>query len=222
MKNIKERIKNWWKKHLANVVTVIGLITSFLFLRSVLIEAENILKITIYAFISGITDFIDGPMARWLKSESVAGSYLDRIRDRIFIYPGIIILGYQYKEEIPFFELLVSLLIALALLEVLIFRIGVIALYWYLRGKDIDIRPNKDGKKKIFAGFSIIFVWVISLNLSYIGISILKYSIWIIYLGLVLMIFWSLVSLKEYMKEEEQLRREDAKGKLPLRKSKAQ
>jgi len=207
MKDLKQRSKNWWNQNLANIVTVIGLISSALFLIAVIIEPKNLFKITLFAFIAGISDFVDGPIARHLKTESVVGSYLDRIRDRIFVYPAIIVLGWYYRNEIIFPEFLFALLLALTFYEVLIFRIGTIGFWWYLRGKDIDLKVNDSGKKKIFAGFSVVFVWIISLNLIALGLPALKFSTWLIYLGLFLMIYWSHVSWQDYAHREIEARK---------------
>lgn len=196
-------IRSWWKENLANVITVVGLVSSVYFIWIVWMEPKNLLKISISAIIAGITDFVDGPVARKFKSESIFGSYMDRARDRLFIYPGIIILGWQYKEKILVPEILVCLLVSLALFEILIFCIGVIGLLWHIKGEDLDLSPNKYGKRKIFTGFMIIFIWIASLNIESLGISFLVYSIWLIYSGLALMIYWSYISSKEYMNREK-------------------
>jgi phosphatidylglycerophosphate synthase len=215
MKTIKERTKNWWRKNLANLITVIGVISAFLFLRAIAIEPENIKKQIIYAFITAITDFVDGIIARKTNSVSVFGSYIDRIRDRLFIYPGIIILGWHHQKKIPFLELLVCLMVSLAFFEILIFKIGAIGYYWHRRGKDINLQPNRFGKKKMFAGFSVILVWLVSLLFECQNIPILKYSIWLIYFGLCLMVYWSYVSWQEYAHRELNLRKTNSEKKYP-------
>lgn len=214
MDSVRERTKNWWKKNLANLITVIGIISAFLFLRAVAMEAENIKKQIIYAFITAITDFVDGIIARRTKTVSVFGSYIDRIRDRLFIYPGIIILGWHHREKIIFPELLVCLMASLAFFEILIFRIGAVGYYWYRRGKNIDLQPNRFGKKKMFAGFTVILVWLASLLFQCQKISFLKYSIWLIYFGLALMIFWSYVSWQDYAHREIDLRKMNSEEKI--------
>jgi len=219
IKERKEKTKNWWKQNLANLVTVTGVISAFLFLRTAFLEPNNIAKQIIYALITAITDFIDGRIARDTNTVSTFGSYIDRIRDRIFVYPGIIILGWNHKEKIVFPELLISLMASLVFFEILIFRIGAVGYSWYRKGKDINLQPNNFGKKKMFAGFSVILIWLISLWSEYQGIALLKYSMWIIYLGLSLMTYWSYVSWKEYAHREIKFGRLDAEGKVPHRNS---
>ena len=210
IERVKERTKNWWRQNLANLITVIGLIFSFLFLHAVLFNHRSILKIMIYASIAGITDFIDGLVARALKSETIFGSYMDRIRDRIFVYPGIIILGYQHKNIIFHSEFLFCILVSLIILELMIFRIGVIGLWWHIKGKtiggkDIDLNPSKYGKRKMFTGFIVVFIFIASLGIKHLWIPcFLDYSIFIIYVGLCLMVYWAYVSLGEYMKRGEE------------------
>lgn len=213
MKDIKERFNNWWTQNKANLVTVIGVISAFLFLRTAILEFQSIRKQIIYASIAAITDFIDGRIARKNNSISVFGSYIDRIRDRIFVYPGIIILSWQHKEKIIFPEMLVCLILSLAFFEALIFRVGAIGYWWYLRGKDINLQPNDFGKKKMFAGFTVVLIWLFSLYLECQGIASLKYSMWIIYLGLTLMTYWSYVSWQEYTKREREARKKFEENK---------
>ena len=213
IQEIKQKTKSWWIENLANIITGLGIVSSFLFLIAAISEPKNILKITIFAFVAGITDFIDGPVARKLGTESILGSYMDRVRDRILIYPGVIILGFQHKDEIILFEILVALVISLFVFEALIFRIGTVALWWHIKGRDMDLAVNKWGKKKIFTGFLVIFIFIGSLALNSLSIQALKYSIWIIYLGLGLMVHWSIVSWKEYQYRERKERSKDAQLK---------
>ena len=222
MKERTEKTKKWFKQNFANLVTVTGVIFAFLFLRTAVMESSNITKQIIYALLTAITDFIDGKIARDTNTVSNFGSYIDRIRDRIFVYPSIVILGWQHKEKIVFPELLVCLMVSLAFFEILILRIGYIGYKWHRKGKDINLQPNDFGKKKIFAGFSTILIWLVSLWLECKEIAFLKYSMWIIYLGLLLMTYWSYVSWKEYAIREINYRKADAEGKVLSKNNKTQ
>lgn len=207
IKEIKHKTKNWWKQNLANLITTTGLIFSFLFIITVFVEPKNIFKISVYAFFAGLTDFIDGPIARRLGIESVAGSYMDRIRDRLLIYPGIIILAYQYMDKIIFPKMLIGLLAPLILIEFELSYIGVVGLWWHIKGTDVDLSPNKWGKRKIFTGFIVVFIFIISFGFESIAIPCLKYSIWIIYLGLLLMIYWAYVSWRDYIEKAKNMKK---------------
>lgn len=211
IQKIKQRTRSWWKRNLANVATVIGILSSLYFIWIALTEPENLLKITISAIIAGITDFIDGYIAREFKIESVFGSYIDRLRDRLLIYPGIVILGLQYWEKITFPGIAIVLLFFLACLEFFIIRIGVIGLRWHLKGKDLDLKVSEYGKKKVFAGFMVVFIYILSLDIESFGIPLLRYSIWLIYIGLGLMVYWAYVSWKEYQDREREERLKDQK-----------
>lgn len=210
MRNIKERTRSWWKQNTPNLITTVGIIISLLFIRSILIEPAKILKITFYAFLTGLTDFIDGPAARILKSESVIGTHLDKLRDKIFVCPGIILLGWQYKEEVFIPELLVVLLISLAIFEIPILWIGIKGFLCYSKGRELnidDLKPNEFGRRKIFAEFSVIFVWLIYLNLP-VRNQLIKYFFWgLIYFGLSLSIYWAWVSWKEYAEKQRRLKK---------------
>lgn len=203
MEGIKERRKNWWKQNLANFISFIRIVTSFLFLFE-LLYGKNILRIIIYGSIAGFTDIIDGPIARWLKIETVFGSYLDRIADKIFIYPTLVILSWQYRNKIISPQLLFALIGSLAFFEFLISRVGIIGLLWHAKGLKINLQPNKAGKKKTSTGFIVIFVWIVSLGLESMGLPALKYSIYFIYLGLALMVYWAHISWKEYTTRKAQ------------------
>jgi phosphatidylglycerophosphate synthase len=211
IQEIKQRTKSWWKRNLANVATVIGILSSLYFIWTALTEPENLLKISISAIIAGITDFIDGHIAREFKIESVFGSYIDRLRDRLLIYPGMVILGVQYWEKITFPGIAIVLLFFLACLEFFIVRIGIIGLRWHLKGKDLNLKVSEYGKKKVFAGFMIVFIFIASLNFESLGTSFLRYSIWLIYTGLGLMVYWAYVSWREYQDREREERIKDAK-----------
>jgi phosphatidylglycerophosphate synthase len=218
IQEIKQKTKSWWKQNLANLITSLGIVSSFLFLITAISEPKNISKIIIFAIFAAITDFADGPVARWLKTETILGSYLDRIRDRILIYPGVIILGFQYKAEIIFPEALAALIFSLFVFEALIFRIGAIGLWWHIKGKKLDLDVNDWGKRKIFTGFTVIFIFIGSLALNSLGLPALKYSIWFIYFGLGLMVHWSHVSWKEYQHREQEERTKDAELNKDLEK----
>jgi len=206
MKDLKQRSKNWWNQNLANIVTVIGLISSALFLIAVIIEPKNLFKITLFAFIAGISDFVDGPIARHLKTESVVGSYLDRIRDRVFVYPALIVLALRNKNNIDGLNTVTNALIgAIIFLEIFIFISGSVAIFWHLKGcKKISLEPNESGKKKVFTGFIIILIWIFSLTFGdYSSLFSIKYSIFLIDFGLILMIFWGTKSLEEYIERSK-------------------
>jgi len=212
-RKIKQRTKNWWRQNLANIVTVSGVIFAFLFLRAAALEFENIPKQIIYALLTAATDLADGRIARSKKGAiTIFGSYIDRIRDRIFIFPGIIILAWQHQEKIVFPELFIGLMLTLVFFEFLIFRIGFIGYWWHRRGKEIDLQSSKFGQKKMFAGFAIVLIWLFSLFFEYRGIISMEYSAWLIYFGLALMNFWSYISWQEYANREIEARKTNKKA----------
>lgn len=191
MKDIKERTKNWWIKNLANVITVAGFITSAWLLVEIIFNPKKLGKITILYMLSGISDFLDGKVAGWLKIESPFGSIADQLRDKILFCPSQIILVIQYHEK--FHPFLFALIFVFASLELITFIGGAIGIFWHIKGfKNIKISSSDWGRKKTFAGFIVgllIISYIYRVNIV---------SLCIIYFGLVLMIYWSLKSLAEY------------------------
>jgi len=206
IQKMKDKTKNWYKQNLANFISFIKIVASFLFFYE-LLYGKNILGTIIYGSIAALADLIDGPAARWLKIESVFGSYLDRIGDRIFIYPTLVILGWQHKNEIIFPGLFFALICSLAFFEILLSRVGITGLLWHAKGLKVNLEPNKAGKKKIFTGFILVFIWIASLWLKSIGLPVLKYSIYLIYLGLVLMVYWACISWRQYTARSEEIKK---------------
>jgi len=203
---MKDRLQNWFLKSRANIITTIGLITSVWFFMTVLQNPEKIKTIFVLALISALTDFIDGPVARKLKIQSDFGSFMDRIRDRVFVYPALIVLVLRNKNNIDGLNTVTNALIgAIIFLEIFIFISGSVAIFWHLKGcKKISLEPNESGKKKVFTGFIIILIWIFSLTFGdYSSLFSIKYSIFLIDFGLILMIFWGTKSLEEYIERSK-------------------
>lgn len=198
---MRNRFISWFMKSRANIITTIGLITSVWFFMIILQNPEKTKTIFILALISALTDFIDGPVARKLNIKSSFGSFMDRIRDRVFVYPALVILAIRNKDAINSLNTATNALIgAIIFLEVLIFLSGAVAIFWHLKGtKNINLDPNNWGKKKVFTGFMVVLIWIFSLAFKdYSPLISIKNSIFLIDFGLILMIFWGVKSLEEY------------------------
>ena len=75
---------SWLYRNLANIITMTGLKLCFALLWVVIFHREW--TITIFYLVGGIllTDFLDGPIARWSQTVSNFGSGMDRLRDKFF------------------------------------------------------------------------------------------------------------------------------------------
>jgi len=195
MKDIKQRTKSWYKQNRANFITIAGLITSSWLLFEIIFNPQKLGKITILYFLSGISDFLDGKVAKWLKIESPFGSIADQFRDKILFCPSQIILIIQYYEK--FHPSFFALMFVFAALELLTFFGGIVGIFWHIKGfKEIEIESSKWGRKKTFAGFIVGLLIIIYI---YFSAQIIKIpALGVAYFGLVLIIYWSLKNLAEY------------------------
>ena len=208
MKTFDSRVK----ENLANVITIIGLVAAIWLLVMAINNPEQLLSIFLLAGIVSISDFIDGRLARKFNASTEFGSILDRIRDRMFVYPSLIILTWHHRwklTDLPFQTITGTLtkaaIIGILIMEILLFIACCIGIIWYLGGTKISLSPNKWGSKKTFSGFLVVLIWLFSLMVEkYFGFSLIKISIFVIDLGLILMIYWGYKSLLEYCKRGEE------------------
>jgi phosphatidylglycerophosphate synthase len=201
--------KNSILSNLANLITVLGLASSIAFLITVLFYRNELLLSAIFGTIAGISDLLDGWIARKLDIASPIGRFLDQSRDRIFIFPSMIILAWHHRWKM-FSIPLPALIIAQACIAVILILELAIALIWikgiklYWQGKPMDFAPNKWGKRKMFTGFLIVIVWVWSLVIEqYLDADVLKFSCLSIIAGMGLMMWFSYESLRDYYKRIE-------------------
>jgi len=194
------------KENLANIVTILGLLVAIWLLVIAINNPEQLWSIFLLAGFVALTDFIDGRIARKFNISTYFGSILDRIRDRVFIYPALIILTWHYHwklTNLPFITntFTKALIIVVLGMEALASIAGCIGIIWYISEIKIDLNPSKWGKKKMFCGFTVVLIWFFSLTIEkYLGFPLIKFSIFVIDLGLVLMIYWAYRSLEEYFK----------------------
>lgn len=204
---MKILLVNRLKENLANIITFIGFVDAFALLVIAIYNNPELLWLIDFLFVMGcLTDLIDGPIARKLKIETLIGSLLDRLRDRALIYPTLAVLIWHHRWNFTNLVLtaqvltivFVVIIIGLEILLLIACSVGVI---WFLGGAKIDLQPNKWGRKKAFSSFIVVLIWLFSLTIEkYQGFPMIKYSIFVIDLGLILMIYWAYKSLEEYCK----------------------
>lgn len=199
-----KRNKNWFFDNIANGITVLGLVLSVWLLIIALAAPERLWLITFLAAIIGLSDFIDGKIANYLKTRSFLGSALDRLRDKIFICPTLIILATPYwKETFHSFILAAfttAMVVIIALVEFLLL------VFWFFGVvKKLDVAANQYGRVKMMLEFGVVMIWLISLaaNQSF-GLPIVKFSVYLINLLLFVTIYYAIKSLEGYYQRYSQ------------------
>jgi len=190
--------KSWFMKNLANIVTAFGFFLT-LWLIVVIVYDPNRLWLAFLLFLTaGITDFIDGKIARKLNIVSDVGKLLDRTRDKILvcsIFP--LLFWYHWPQTENFFlatTITLALIICITLIEVFLFVAGAIGTV-----KGWDIASNKFGKIKMFSEFIVITFWFLSLSIDkYTKIETFQYLIYLIDLILAIILYFSIKSLGGY------------------------
>ncbi|KPJ54844.1 hypothetical protein AMJ47_03295 [Parcubacteria bacterium DG_72] len=211
MKDIKERTKSWWKLNLANFITVVGLFLTIVFIYLCLYHPEMLWLIAALIIPIEASDYIDGKIAR-RYGESLLGSILDRKRDRVFIFPSLIILAWHHRwklEQLPTAlvyagKILIIITIILEVITLLTFFVGVvlksIEIVFYNQKKEkLDLGPNEAGRDSIYCGFAVITVWIWSLTIEkYSGLPVIYFSTPLLAYGLGRMIWKRILSLHGY------------------------
>ena len=206
---------NQLKKNLANIITLIGLGLAIWLLVIAINNPEQLWLIFLLGGIVAFTDLIDGRLAKHLDIKSDFGSFLDRLRDRVFIYPALIIFTWHHRWKLTDLPpavntLTIALVVGTLLMEVLLFIACCIGVIWYLEGTKIDLAPNNWGRKKTFSGFTVVLIWLLSLTATkYWEFPMIKFSIYVINLGLVLMLYWAYKSLEEYSQRGKEAKRQN-------------
>ena len=120
-----------------------------------LIQNELYLLAAILFFISSITDFFDGYLARRYAVESELGAFLDLIADKVLVISILIWLVFVYSNQVL---TIISILIVLREIIITSFR-------YYLILNNVDaelIKANKYGKLKTAFQFFSIFLFILS------------------------------------------------------------
>ena len=148
-------------KNLPNYITSIRLI--FTIPLIIFLETNNILFVWIIILFGGITDYLDGYIARKFKLKTKIGAILDPLADKVFIIiPFIWLCKY---EIIPFWSL-----------SILLIREFLVSAF---RGsKENGLPALKIGKYKTFLQFITLVILFSNINQFYLqNIAILIYWI---------------------------------------------
>ncbi|MEZ5107011.1 MAG: CDP-alcohol phosphatidyltransferase family protein [Draconibacterium sp.] len=104
------------KKHIPNILSVIRIFLSFL----LLFLFKNQVVFILFYFAIGLTDILDGYLARKLKAETTLGARLDSIGDFVFHIILVIYLIIEYQHIVISFGIPVLLVIIIRLGNIII------------------------------------------------------------------------------------------------------
>jgi len=196
---MNKKVKEWIFKNLANAVTIFGLIGTFWLLVIAINNPEQLWLILILAGLVSLTDLIDGLIARRLKIKSNFGSALDRLRDKVFICPLLIILAWYYPESLITASIVVGTLTK-ALTAVIVLLESLLLTIWFIGIiKKLDVSSNQYGRIKMFHEFLVVIFWLISLTVKkYLDFSLIHFSIYLIDFIMVITIYLAIRSLEGY------------------------
>src|SRR3989344_3680505 len=138
------------KKNLANVVTGVGVIAVILFLTLLFKGYSGSTMIFMVVFV-GITDLLDGKIARSFKIVSTLGKSLDRARDKLF---ACTLFGFELNRLCGESGFDVALSIAF-LVAILIFEAFLISTWIYGAFRDLDVSAHIWGKRKMWLYFFV-------------------------------------------------------------------
>lgn len=138
--------------NIANIITIIRLLfTPFIIW---LILSGYYKTSFIFFILSGLSDAIDGFIAKKFNQITVLGSYLDPLADKILIVSSILVLG--FIGIIPSWLLILIVSRDLAIL-------GAVIISWLMES-DLKIEPIFSSKINTF--LQILYIGLILLNLS--------------------------------------------------------
>lgn len=179
------------KENLANLITFSGIVSAMGGFANALINPEKLWLTLLLDSYTGLTDIIDGRIADWFKIKTTFGSFLDKLRDRIFIWLNLFIIIFYNRwklKNLTHILVLGGLILLFEVLILLAWCFGMATVY--LGGKEISLDSNKSGRAKTACAFITILFWVILLTaekyFDYPTINKFTISITTIFLALVL------------------------------------
>ncbi len=140
-------------RNLPNFITFlrIGAIPVFLIL---LIDKRYTEALLLFVF-AGVTDSIDGAVARLTNSHTTLGAYIDPLADKLLLVSSFAILA--------FLNFLPSWLAILVISRDIIILIGFAVLY-FITGHSIAVRPTLIGKASTFFQLATVTLTLIALH----------------------------------------------------------
>lgn len=138
------------KKHLANAITGIGVIAVILFITFLFKGYSGGTMLLMVIFI-GVTDLLDGKIARSFKIVSTLGKSLDRARDKLF---ACTLFGFKLNQLLSESNA-VSVWASAFLIAILLFEFGLIITWMFGLKKKLDVSAHIWGKIKMWLYFFV-------------------------------------------------------------------
>ena len=138
------------KNHLANAVTGIGVIAVILFITLLFKGYSGSTMIFMIIFI-GITDLLDGKIARSFKVISTLGKSLDRARDKLF---ACTLFGFKLNQFLNISDVF-SVLVSAFLIAILIFEVCLVSTWIFGASRNLDVSAHFWGKIKMWLYFFV-------------------------------------------------------------------
>ena len=141
------------KMNFANIITVIRLLITPIIIW--LIFSNYFTLGLLFFVLSGLSDALDGFVAKKFNQKTILGSYLDPVADKTLIVSSILVLG--YVGAIPSWLIILIVSRDLAIL-------GAVIISWTVESS-LKIEPIISSKINTF--LQIFYIGLILLNLSY-------------------------------------------------------
>lgn len=139
--------------NLPNFITLlrIGAIPIFL----ILLVDERYTEALIVFILAGITDSLDGLLARWLDARTTLGAFIDPLADKLLLVSSFVILA--FLGDIP------RWLAVLVIMRDVIILIGYSVLF-FVTGHAIEVRPTLIGKASTFFQLLTVSMTLVALH----------------------------------------------------------
>ena len=139
--------------NLPNLITLlrIGAIPIFL----ILLVDERYTEALIVFILAGITDSLDGLLARWLNARTTLGAFIDPLADKLLLVSSFVILA--FLGDIP------RWLAVLVIMRDVIILIGYSVLF-FVTGHAIEVRPTLIGKASTFFQLLTVSMTLVALH----------------------------------------------------------
>ena len=139
--------------NLPNLITLlrIGAIPVFL----ILLVDERYTEALIVFILAGITDSLDGLLARWLDARTTLGAFIDPLADKLLLVSSFVILA--FLGDIP------RWLAVLVIMRDVIILIGYSVLF-FVTGHAIEVRPTLIGKASTFFQLLTVSMTLVALH----------------------------------------------------------
>lgn len=191
-------MKNWLWKNLANIVTAFGFFLVLWMVTVTAYDPDRLWLAFLLFLAAGLTDFLDGKIARRYNLITSVGKLLDRVRDKILVCSILpLLLWYHWPQREDFFlatTITFALVAGILLIELFLLMAGFVGI---AKGKEVG--ASNAGKIKMFAEFIVIASWFLCLNIDkYAGLDLFSYFVYLIDAMLAFVLYYSINSLGGY------------------------